>query len=346
VDIQAAIWVRADIGEISLIIPAAVVLPVLLLVWYRRGYQEAAWLILPSLLPMFTVALNDAGIVGNNLHWPRLAACADLLPLGRFSLEPFDIGDLVFLLAIGIVMFFRFTRVSREQARAAAELEAAREIQQRLVPVELPTVPGCRIESAYLPAAEVGGDFYQIFPQIDRSVLVVIGDVSGKGLKAAMTGTLVLGALRNMAQESLSPSQILSRLNFQLADSSDGGFVTCLCARITADGSFTLANAGHLAPYRNGEEIEIESGLPLGVTPDSIYTESILQLAPSDRLTFLSDGVVEAQNAAGELFGFYRTHDISTQTAEEIACAASTFGQQDDITVLTLQFAPAEVAHA
>jgi phosphoserine phosphatase RsbU/P len=335
-----------DVGEISLIIPAAVALPVLLFLWYRRGYREAAWLILPSLLPMFTVALNDAGIVGNNFHWPRLAALADLLPLGLFSLEPFDIGDLVFLLAIGIVMFFRFTRVSREQARAAAELEAAREIQQRLVPLGLPTVPGCRIESVYLPAEEVGGDFYQVLEQTGDITLIVIGDVSGKGLKAAMTGTLVLGALRNMAQENLSPSQILSRLNSQLASSSDGGFVTCLCARIAAYGSLTLANAGHLAPYRNGEEIPLDSGLPLGVTADTTYVESTVQLAPCDRLTFLSDGVVEAGSATGELFGFDRTRAISTQSAEEIARAAQAFGQQDDITVLTLTFAPAEVLHA
>jgi len=172
---------------------------------------------------------------------------------------------------------------------------------------------------------------------------VVVGDVSGKGLRAAMTGTLVLGGLRSLAQENLSPSQILYRLNNQLATSPDGGFVTCICARIAPDGSLTLANAGHLAPYRNGDECELDSGLPLGIVVDADYTETTLQLHPGDTLTFMSDGVVEAQTASGELFGFERTCSISHQSAEQIAAAAQQFGQRDDITVLTLAYAPAEV---
>ena len=226
------------------------------------------------------------------------------------------------------------------------EFAAAREVQQRLVPVALPHIDRVRLSAAYLPAAEVGGDFYQVLPQSEGAALIVIGDVSGKGLKAAMTGSVVLGALRSLAQETLPPAQILSRLNHQLAASSDGGFVTCLCVRIAPDGTLTLANAGHLAPYRNGEEVPLDSGLPLGVTADTTYGESTLTLTPGDSLTFLSDGVVEAQFPCGELFGFDRTRAISTQSAEEIARAAQSFGQQDDITVLTLQFAPAEVLHA
>jgi len=257
------------------------------------------------------------------------------------------LGSAIVILALLTLLFRDQRRISSERAALAGEMEAAREVQRHLVPAILPQSDRIRLEAAYIPAAEVGGDFYQVFPKSrNGSVLIVVGDVSGKGLKAAMTGTLVLGALRNMAQESVSPSQILSRLNSQLADTSDGGFVTCLCARIAADGTLTLANAGHLAPYRNGEEVHLESGLPLGVTADTVYAESTIQLTPGDTLTFLSDGVVEAQSATGELFGFDRTSAISTQSAEAIARAASTHGQQDDITVLTLQFAPAEVAHA
>ncbi len=88
-----------------------------------------------------------------------------------------------------------------------------------------------------MPAAEVGGDFYQVLPQSGGSALIVVGDVSGKGLKAAMTGTMVLGALRSLAQETSSPGKILDRLNAQLAATTDGGFVTCLCARIDAAGA-------------------------------------------------------------------------------------------------------------
>jgi phosphoserine phosphatase RsbU/P len=228
-------------------------------------------------------------------------------------------------------------------SRLRVEFAAAREVQQRLVPATRPRIDRFQIETAYFPAQEVGGDFYQVLPRKDGSALIVIGDVSGKGLKAAMTGTLALGALRCLAQESLGPAQILARLNAQLAASSDGGFVTCLCVLSSPDGLLKLANAGHLAPYQNGEEIALESGLPLGITEDANYIESSLTLAPGDQLTFLSDGVVEAQSATGELFGFDRTAAISTQSAESIAHAAQQFGQEDDITVLTLNFVPSEV---
>jgi hypothetical protein len=124
-------------------------------------------------------------------------------------------------------------------------------------------------------------------------------------------------------------------------------FVTCLCARIEAEGNLILANAGHLSPYRNGEEIQLESGLPLGIAPDVTYCESTICLAPDDQLTFLSDGVIEARNSQGELFGFDRTAAIATQSADEIAVAAQSFGQEDDITVLTVQrSAPCDGANA
>jgi serine phosphatase RsbU (regulator of sigma subunit) len=201
----------------------------------------------------------------------------------------------------------------------------------------LPDIPGLRLNAVYLPATEVGGDFYQIFPQPDNSTLLVIGDVSGKGLRAAMTGTLVLGALRSLAQETLSPAQMLHRLNQQLATASSGGFVTCLILAITPAGTATLANAGHIPPYCNGDECKSDSALPLGLAATAEYTESTLHLAPGDTLTLLSDGVVEAQSPTGELYGFERTAAISNQSAEEIARAAQQFGQEDDITVLTVR---------
>jgi phosphoserine phosphatase RsbU/P len=266
--------------------------------------------------------------------------------IGTVSIGLFDVGFLLSGFAIAVMLIRRALAAWRQSDQLRVEFAAAREVQQRLVPISLPAVHRFRLGAAYLPSAEVGGDFYQVLPQSDDSALIVIGDVSGKGLKAAMTGTLVLGALRTLAQENLSPSQILFRLTNQLAMASDGGFVTCLCARILGDGTLTLANAGHLAPYRNGEEVSLDSGLPLGITADTTYPESTLRLAPSDRLTFLSDGVPEARNPTGELFGFERTRSISTESAEDIARAAQDFGQEDDITVLTLSFAPVEALHA
>jgi sigma-B regulation protein RsbU (phosphoserine phosphatase) len=321
--------------EAVLILPAALMLPVLLLVWYRRGNREAGWLILPSLFPAAATALFDIGTASLDTGWGRADFLADPVQVGPIPLQISDLSDFMFVLAIGIVMFFRFTKVSREQARGAAELEAAREIQQRLVPAKLPQANGYVIEAAYFPAQEVGGDFYQVFAQGDDQ-LVVVGDVSGKGLKAAMTGTLALGALRALAAEGMGPAAVLTRLNRQQAETQDGGFITCICARVTQQGEVTLANAGHLPPYQNGEELVVSSDLPLGISPEETYEERTFHLEPGDQLTLLSDGVLEARDARGALFGFERVRAISAQTAESIAAAALKFGQEDDITVLTL----------
>jgi len=323
--------------EAIILLPVALLLPALLLLWYRRGNHEAGWLILPSLLPAANVSTYDLGTLSIFFGWQRLDFLDNPIQLGAISVQPADIGDLLFLLAIAVVMFFRFTRVSREQARSAAELAAAREIQQRLVPASLPALPGFQIEAAYLPAQEVGGDFYQVIAQQDGYALIVVGDVSGKGLKAAMTGALAIGALRTLAGENFSPGVLLARLNRQMMAAQESGFITCLCVRMSAQGAVTMANAGHLSPYRRGEEIDLESGLPLGLTADAEYDETALQLAPGDTLTLLSDGVVEAMDARHQLFGFERTQAISTQSANAIAAAAQAFGQEDDITVLTLK---------
>ncbi|HEX3660471.1 MAG TPA: PP2C family protein-serine/threonine phosphatase [Acidobacteriaceae bacterium] len=322
--------------ESAAILPAALLLPVMLWVWYRRGNPEAGWLILPSLLPAATVALFNVGSVSIFTGWGRLDFLADPIPVGAVALQLSDVGDFLFVLAIGVVMFFRFTRVSREQARVAAELDAARIIQGRLVPALLPPVAGYAIEAAYFPAEEVGGDFYQVLVQGEAGTLVVVGDVSGKGLKAAMTGTLTLGALRALSSEGLDPAAMLMRLNRQLAEMNQEGFVTCLCARIGRNGDARVANAGHLAPYCNGEEMTLEPGLPLGILAETHYTEKTFALEVGDRLTLMSDGVVEAQYARGELFGFERTQALSREAAAAIADAAQRFGQADDITVMTL----------
>jgi hypothetical protein len=322
--------------EAAVILPAALLLPVLLLVWYRRGNREAGWLIVPSLFPAATSALYDVGSASIFTGWGKLDFLADPIAIGPVPLQISDLADFLFVLAIVVVMFFRFTRVSREQTRVAAELHAAREIQQRLVPARLPEVAGYALEAAYFPADEVGGDFYQVLGQGDDVQLVVVGDVSGKGLKAAMTGTLALGALRTLADEGLGPAAVLTRLNTQLVTAGDGGFITCVCVRITSSGEVTVANAGHLPPYCNGEEWELAPDLPLGIAPAERYAERMFHLNPGDQLTLLSDGVVEARDAQGTLFGFARTRALSAESAASIAAAALRFGQEDDITVLTV----------
>jgi hypothetical protein len=322
--------------EAAITIPVAIILTTLLLVWYRRGNREAGWLIFPSLLPLLTGGLFDLGTTSIVLGWQRFDFLDSPIPIGLLQFQVPDLANLLFLFAITVVLFFRFTRVSREQARAAAEFHAAREIQQRLVPAELPTVAGFHIEAAFLPAQEVGGDFYQVLGQPDGATLIVVGDVSGKGLKAAMTGALTIGSLRTLAAENLGPAELLARLNRQIHSTRNDGFVTCLAMSITSDGIVTLANAGHLPPYLGGKELALNPSLPLGIAPEADYVETTLTLSPGDILTFLTDGVVEARSVQGELLGFERTAAISGQSAESIAEAARAFGQEDDITVLTL----------
>lgn len=326
--------------ESAVTLPAAVALPLVLLYWSRRGNRDARWLIVPSLFPAAGVIITNLPDFAGSLGWDVNWLTRPMYLWGDVRLYGYDLADLIFLLAIGVVIFLRFSRLAAEQARSAAEMNAAREIQRQLVPAALPALPGCALEAAYLPAAEVGGDFYQVLPQPDGSWLILLGDVSGKGLKAAMTGALAIGAVRTLAAEVVSPAMLLTRLNQQLVAAQQGGFITCLCASVTTEGRIALANAGHLAPYRNGEELQLEASLPLGIRESEEYEQTILELEPGDRITLLTDGVVEAQSASEELFGFERTRCISQESAESIAAAAQRFGQQDDITVLTLTFVP------
>ncbi len=161
-----------------------------------------------------------------------------------------------------------------------------------------------------------------------------------------MNSSTLVGALRN--ELSYDPATVLTHLNHVLigAVASPGTaikeldsapcFATCLCARIYPDGTATIANAGHLSPYRDGREMPLAPSLPLGVIPDSQYEQTTFQLNRGDRLVFLSDGVVEAQNDQGELFGFERTQQVSNESARYIAQTAKRFGQTDDITVLSV----------
>ncbi len=244
------------------------------------------------------------------------------------------------LLALLTLLFRDQRQVTEERALLAGEVHAARDVQQYLIPAHLPATPGFSIESEYRPSREVGGDFFQVLPQAaDGSVLIVVGDVAGKGIKAGMLATLIVGAVRTAAAFTSDPQRILALLNERLCGR---GLVTCLALRLEQDGSATLVNAGHLPPYLNGKEMAVEGALPLEAAPGITFPASRFTLAAGDSLLLLTDGVVEARSATGELFGFERTAAISGQSAESIAGAAQRFGQEDDITVLTItRLAPA-----
>ncbi len=262
-------------------------------------------------------------------RWDGFVPLGDTARIQSFSIEARSWGLLLFAGTMAGVLNRRSARVLIEQQRLTQELAAAAEMQALLMPSDAAQVRGFETDAAYLPASEVGGDFH--YTLRDGDVLVVIvGDVSGKGLRSAMLVAVVVGILRETRERR--PAAILAALNRAVAGQARGGFITCCCARFGAE--ITLANAGHLAPYADGREVDVEAGLPLGLDSGIAYSETIAQ---GTRFTFVSDGVVEAENAQRELFGFDRTREISTQSAQEIAQAAKAWGQTDDITAVTVR---------
>jgi hypothetical protein len=226
---------------------------------------------------------------------------------------------------------------ARARAAFAAELHAASTVQQLLLQSASRPTPGFQVESVYLPASEVGGDFFFVSSAPDGSLIAIVGDVSGKGLTAAMRVAMILGALRR--ETSHDPGEILFGLNNALIAQGQLGFTTACCIRISLSGEYTLSNAGHIAPYHSGRELETPSALPLGLVRDQTYDLTRGQLSSGERLVLLSDGVPEARSQTGELYGFERLSSLTRMPAQEIAEAAQRFGQEDDITVLTLAFA-------
>jgi phosphoserine phosphatase RsbU/P len=248
--------------------------------------------------------------------------------------------ELIFVVALLAFLIRRFARSRAKEERFSSDMEAARTLQHVLIPETLPSIPHLEISTAYHPAQEVGGDFYQIFtlPGSDSNgeanTLIVLGDVAGKGLAAAMTVSMLVGALHSLVETTGSPAGILAGLNRRLL-SRGSGFTTCLALRLSPSGELTLANAGHLPPYRNGQELTSPPALPLGLDQHAEFAEQTVQLAHGDRLTLLTDGIPEATRHR-ELFGFERTARLSSLPAAEIADAARRFGQEDDITVISI----------
>ncbi len=255
----------------------------------------------------------------------------------------------VALIAIVVVLIALLLReqrrIAEDRAQLAGEMHAARNAQQFLISRQLPAIPRLHIRSEYHPSREVGGDFFQVLPLAEDGALVVIGDVAGKGMEAGMLAALIVGAIRTAVAFTTDPERILELLNERL---QGRGLVTSLVLRVESDGSAKLVNAGHLPPLLNGKEIPVEGALPLGAAPGISFPVLRFKVAEGDALVLMTDGVVEAQNSKGELFGFDRIGDLLRNGSDgaTLARAAQHFGQQDDITVLTLTFAPAEVLHA
>jgi sigma-B regulation protein RsbU (phosphoserine phosphatase) len=255
-------------------------------------------------------------------------------PIKGMYVEWKDAGELLLNLAMLLFLVVRTVRIARARAMIATEIMAVQQVQQLLLARASEPTPGFNVESVYLPAGEVGGDFFLVESGHDGSLTAIVGDVSGKGLVAAMRVSMILGVLRR--EDSRDPAIILSGLNSALLTQEEIGFTTACCVRLEHSGHFTIANAGHISPYMAGAELMTLPSLPLGLAPDQTYDIVSGQLLAGERLVLMSDGVVEARAASGELYGFERLCKLTLMPAADIADIAKRFGQEDDITVLTI----------
>jgi len=247
-----------------------------------------------------------------------------------------EADDMVLAAVIALLLLRRLVLSIQRQRQMALDVKQAQEVQQMLIPKEQALIPGLTIETVYRPAREVGGDFFQIVQHpTDGSALIVSGDVAGKGLKAGMLVALLVGAIRTATDMNFDPEFVLSVLNRRLVRRGDAQ-ATCLALLIGVDGAAILANAGHIPPYLNGKFVDIEGALPLGTIEVAKPSVMQFQLEPGDTLMLVSDGIVEATNLQGQLFGFERIHELlrAEITAADLATAAQEFGQEDDISVI------------
>jgi serine phosphatase RsbU (regulator of sigma subunit) len=247
----------------------------------------------------------------------------------------------------------RLKQEAHARERVEQELHVARRIQQASLPEAVPALEGWDISPNYRPAREVGGDFYDFLELEDGRLGLVVGDATGKGVPAALVMSTTCGMLRAVTQASnYSPGEVLQRVNEALSTRIPANmFVTCFYGILDPKtGSFAYANAGHDLPYlrRGGDAEELMArGMPLGLMPGMIYEEKEIMLGAGDRALFYSDGLVEAHNPEGEMFGFPRLQALVAEHAqgeplvdflmEELySFTGEWWEQEDDITLVTL----------
>ena len=329
------------VTNLPFVIFLSVVIPIVLVAHWRRGNREAGILLIPVILfSLYIYALVAMQMLFQFPAWRQFSLrglnLINHYPVGPFSVSLNSVSGMLSVVSLAIILLQRSSTMSRRQAQLEGELAAAQEVQRVLVPEQTGGVPGFAVESVYEPAQQVGGDFFQILPIGGGGVLIVVGDVAGKGLPAAMLVSVLVGAVRAVVEYTSGPAEVLANLNERLVGRSGGAFSTALAAFIAPDGRVTIANAGHLSPYLDGAELELPGALPLGVASAAQYETVEFQMDGGSRLTFYSDGVVEAQRPDGELFGFERAREVSMKSAAEIVETAKRFGQEDDITVVTV----------
>ena len=242
---------------------------------------------------------------------------------------------------------------ARERERMEHELRVARVIQQTLLPKELPSISGWKLAAHWQPARAVSGDFYDFIDFPDGRLGIIIGDVTDKGVPAAMVMATTRSMLRANAEQYISPGAVLERTNEQLVpDIPRNMFVTCLYLVLDpVSGRVTYANAGHNLPYKNCPDGVCElraTGMPLGLMPEMIYEEKQDSIETGESVIFYSDGLVEAHNPEGEMFGDPRLQrliaeqpggekSISLMLAELSQFTGPGWEQEDDVTFVTLE---------
>jgi serine phosphatase RsbU (regulator of sigma subunit) len=244
---------------------------------------------------------------------------------------------------------------ARERERIEQELRVARQIQQELLPETMPTLADWRIATYYGPAREVGGDFYDFLELEGGRLGLVVGDATGHGMPAALVMATTRGMLRAVVQSSESPSEVLAWVNEALvAEIPPSTFVTCFYGVLDPEnGHFHYANAGHNLPCRryDGQAEELRArGMPLGLMPGMYYEEKEIELEKGESVLFYSDGLVEAHDPKGEMFGVPRLRRlVAEHDAEEGSLVdflmdelrsftgGEGWEQEDDITLVTLR---------
>ena len=308
---------------------ALLVLLIFVVSWGIRRQGAEGWLVLPAVVLLIAWQFNsELALLHIRINW---------FPFGlRFGLAA--ISNVLLTAVLFVLLFRRLLLSIHEQHLMALDVKQAQEVQRVILPESMTTLPGLTIEHEYRPAREVGGDFYQIIPHpTDGSLLIVAGDVTGKGLQAGMLVALLVGAVRSTSELNADPLFLLQALNRRLIGRREA-HATCLAMRIARDGAVRLANAGHMPPYVNGKPVEIEGSLPLGVIAEAEFSVTEFQLRENDRLVLASDGIAEAMDERGHLFGFARVQELleARMSAAEVATAAQSFGQKDDISVIAV----------
>jgi len=338
---------QAGDAIITIIFMVARLFPILL-VWAavrrRKRFDPAGLLVLVSaLLVEMAVVVHDASMQFRRYTGWSLDARIEgpIFTIGRNSISLMGVLDAFLFVSILYAVYSSFVEYRERQVQVEQEIRNARELQRVLVPDARFDLPGFQLTSAYRPAQEVGGDFFQVIPLEDsaqRAALIVVGDVSGKGLRAAMAVSFLVGAIRALAKPALGPAALLQELNSRVSEQLQGSFATCLILRIEPDGNCVIASAGHPGPFIDGRELEMPGALPVGIVPSAEYEETGFTLLPRETCMLYTDGLPEAKNDAGEMYGFARLATMFGRhpSAAQAANSAVYFGQTDDITVVRL----------